>query len=196
MDYIVLLHGLGRTSLSMRLLAYRLKKQNYQTININYPSTKHKIEYLANYLKKELRENCQDEKRKINFVTHSMGGIIVRYFLANNKLKNLNRVVMLSPPNQGSQLVNKVSKSNIAKTIMGPAFVQLKKEPKGLINTIKKPDYEIGIITGKFDKKVSIEEAQLKEMKDFLVLPKFHSFIMNSKRVTTAITNFLQTGNF
>lgn len=196
MDYIVLLHGLGRTSLSMKLLASRLSKQGYNTININYSSRKHKIEYLADYLKKQLQKNCQEKNKKINFVTHSMGGIIVRYFLANNKLKKLNRVIMLAPPNQGSELATIISKNKVARHIMGPALEQLKADPKSFINLIKDPNYEIGIITGKYDKKVSIKEAQLKNMKDFLVVPKFHSFIMNSKKVTSAITNFLQNGNF
>lgn len=130
-DYVVLLHGFLRTAKSMEKIEEVLSKEKYEVININYPPRGDKIEFLSNhYLKEILEEKCTDKSKKINFVTHSMGGIIVRYFLANNKLKNLGRVVMLAPPNKGAKLADFFSQFEIANQILGPALKQLKTTKK------------------------------------------------------------------
>ena len=114
-DYVVLLHGLGRTSLSMQKIGVKLAKNGYKVININYPSRSDSIENLVNNnLKKELLEKCTDESKKINFVSHSMGGIMVRYLLTNDNTLNVGKIVMLVPPNQGSELANKWSNTKNA----------------------------------------------------------------------------------
>ena len=181
-DYVVLLHGLARTSFSMLRLARFLKRQGYEVINLNYPSRKKVIEKLAEQnLKEALEKNCTDRNKKINFVTHSMGGIILRYFLANNKLPNLHRVVMLSPPNQGSEIADFFRKYKIARYIMG-------KQPLSLLD--KK------IFSGPNDGIVAVHKGKTKNMQDFLVLPALHSLIMNQRKVLTATSNFLKFGKF
>jgi len=196
-DYVVLLHGFWRSARSMKTLEKVLVKDGYEVINIDYPSKEQTIESISNdYLKKSLNESCPDKKRKINFVTHSMGGIIVRHFLANNKLKNLGRVVMLAPPNSGSKMADVFSKFEIANNILGPALRQLTTHKKSLPKSIPTPDYEVGIIAGKFDGKVSIKSTKLVGMKDFLVVPSAHSFIMNWDDVILAVRKFLKNGKF
>jgi len=196
-DYIVLLHGLGRTSRSMKKLEKVLNKDGYQPININYPTRNDKIEDIVEkYLKTELKEKCLDRNRKINFITHSMGGILVRYFLASNKLDNLGKVIMLAPPNKGSETANKWANRKIGKYILGPAISQLTSFKNSFVNNLPKPSYELGIIAGKYDGKVSIEKTQLEGAKDFLIVPRFHTFIMNANEVTAAIELFLKKGSF
>jgi len=196
-DYVVLLHGFWRTAKSMRKIEEILSKEGYCVINLDYPSRKEKIENLSNnYLKKILGEKCPDQDKKIHFVSHSMGGIIVRYFLANNKLKNLGRVVMLAPPNKGTKLADFLSKSSIINKILGPALKQLKTDKKSLPNLMPTPQYDVGIIAGKYDKKAPVEYTKLKNMKDFLIVPKAHTYIMNADNVITAIKNFLKKGKF
>jgi hypothetical protein len=147
---------------------------------------------------------------KINFVTHSMGGILVRYYLENYEVPHLGRVVMLSPPNQGSEVVDKLKESPIFQWINGPAGQQLGTDADSIPKTLGPPNYELGIITGdrsinpilsllipgKDDGKVSVKNAKLAGMKDFLVVHKTHPLIMNDEEVLQQVTAFLKKGMF
>lgn len=196
-DYVVLLHGLGRTSLSMQNLGVKLAKNGYKVININYPSRSDSIENLVdNYLKKELSEKCTDKNKKINFVAHSMGGIMIRYLLDNNEIPNVNKIIMLAPPNQGSSMADKWSTTKVGNYIMGPALKELTTNENSFVNNLPDLDYEIGIIAGKYDRKVSTEKTKLDEMADFEIVSKTHTWIMNSDKVINLILNFLSQGKF
>lgn len=196
-DYVILLHGFLRTRRSMKKLERTLLKKGYRVINLNYPSTKEPIESLAeSYLKKCVEKECTDSTKKIHFVTHSMGAIIVRYFLVKHKFANLGKVVMLAPPNHGSKFANFFGRFKITHLLLGPALKQLQTDKTSLPNILPLPQYEFGIIAGKYDKKVPLESAKLPYMQDFLLVPNTHSFIMNSKKVIKAVQNFLENGKF
>lgn len=196
-DYVILLHGFWRTNKSMQKLADSLAEAGYEVINLNYPSKKEKIEDLANnYLYPCLLEKCPDKKKKIHFVAHSMGGIIVRYFLAHYKIQNLGKVVLLATPNQGTKLADYLSRSSLINFVMGPALEQLKTTDKSLPKLLPPPNYEVGIIAGKYDEKVPRDSTKLKNMKDFILIPSLHTNIMNSPRVIQAVKKFLKKGEF
>lgn len=214
-DYVILLHGLARTSKSMNKMEKFLDKNGYNVININYPSKKKTIQEISVILDKNIKEKCTDKTKKINFVTHSMGGIIVRYYLKNNKLENLNRVVMLSPPNHGSEIIDVYGYNRmfgwIFKKIEGPAAMRLSTNLKtSLPIQLGKVDFELGIITGnksnnillswmingENDGKVSVESSKVDGMKEHIVLPFGHTFIMNKQIVLNQTLNFLHNGNF
>lgn len=214
-DYVILLHGLARTSKSMNKMEKFLEKNGYNVININYPSKKKTIQEISVILDKNIKEKCTDKTKKINFVTHSMGGIIVRYYLKHNKLENLDKVVMLSPPNHGSEIIDVYGYNRmfgwIFRKIEGPAAIQLSTNQKtSLPIQLGKIDFELGIITGnksnnillswmikgENDGKVSIESSKVDGMKEHIVLPFGHTFIMNKQIVLNQTLNFLQNGNF
>lgn len=196
-DYVVLMHGFWRTAKSMGKLEAALTKEGYEVVNINYPSRDETIETISSgHLKKMLHDKCPDKKRKIHFVTHSMGGIIVRHFLAENKLPNIGRVVMLAPPNNGSKMADVFSKFEIVNKVLGPALKQLTTHKKSPPKSIRKPNYEVGIIAGSLDGKVSVKSTQLDGMKDFLIVPSAHSFIMDWDEVIVAVKNFIKKGKF
>ncbi|MDO8505766.1 MAG: alpha/beta fold hydrolase [bacterium] len=196
-DYIVLLHGLGRTSWSMHILGVRLAKQGYRIINANYPSTKDSIEHLSDtYLADALDRDYKDTTRRIHFVTHSMGGPMVRYFLTTHKIEHLGRAVMIAPPSKGSELADIWSASKRLSASMGPAIHEMTTYKNSLVNTLPPPYYEVGIIAGKRDEKISVENTKLEGMKDFLIVNREHTFIMIAKEVTDATIHFLKNGNF
>ena len=196
-EYVVLLHGLGRTSLSMQKLALSLSKEGYRVINIGYPSKSDTIENLVkNNLIKELDKKYIDKDKKINFVTHSMGGIMVRYYLSANKVENLHRVVMLAPPNKGSEAANKWSKNRFINFFMGPALKELTTDENSFVNKLLLPNYEVGIIAGKYDEKISLERTMLENMNDFLVVEQEHTWIMKDHKVIIAVKDFLREGRF
>lgn len=208
---MVLLHGLGRTAKSMYQLEQHLKKRGFHVSNVGYPSLNENIQTLSFETIEKARAECAFVgASKIHFVTHSMGGILVRYYLEYNEMPELGRVVMLSPPNSGSEIVDKLKDSLISKCINVPALQQLGTEKDDLPKALKAPDYEVGIITGdksinpvmsllipgEDDGKVSVENAKLEGMRDFLVVHKTHPFIMNDETVLRQVTHFIEHGAF
>ncbi len=158
----------------------------------------------------EVEQCCLSSEKPLHFVTHSLGGILVRAYLAQKRPDNLGRVVMLSPPNQGSQLVDELRDSPLFQWATGPAGQELGTDPSNLPNRLGPADFEVGIITGsrslnpltswlvtgEDDGKVSVESAQLEGMADFLVVPNTHTFIMNSSQVALEVVHFLEQGSF
>ncbi len=208
-DYAVLLHGLGRTRWSMYKLA-RILSRGFRVINIGYPSRKYPVERLVEYVGRRIRQYCTDEDAKIHFVTHSLGGIVLRCYLKENPLPNLGRVVMLSPPNQGSELVDAFRGNVLFRIAAGPAGAQLGTEPTSAPNKLGPVDYEVGVITGNGslnpifsrlipgadDGRVSVERSQVEGMADFIIVPQHHSFIMNSSEVIEQVMCFLENAKF
>jgi pimeloyl-ACP methyl ester carboxylesterase len=212
-ECVVLLHGLGRTRWSMKPMADALRAAGYVTVNIDYPSRKQPIEILANSAVGEGIESCrQADAAAIHFVTHSMGGILVRYFLAKHRLDRLGRVVMLSPPNQGSEVTDMLKNEPLYAWINGPAGQQLGTDPDSLPLRLGRVNFALGVITGNRaafydtwladaipgpnDGKVSVARAQVAGMADFLVVPSTHTFIMEEPQVILQTFNFLRYGHF
>ena len=208
-EHVVILHGLARTSNSMNKLAGYLTDQGYKVVNIDYPSRKYQLSELAKIIRKEAISKTAGANR-IHFVTHSMGGIIVRLMQKNDPLPNPGRVVMLSPPNHGSEVVDFLSGLWFFKSINGPAGKQLGTGENSIYRTLGKVNFELGVITGnrsinwinsliipgEDDGKVSIESAKTEGMTDFLVVHVSHPFIMNDKTVMAQCVHFLRNGHF
>ena len=211
-ESVILLHGLARTSRSMLKMNAALKDAGYSVLNCNYPSRKHPIELLSENVIAQAIRHCLEKfhPARIHFVTHSMGGIMVRYYLSRHSVSELGRVVMLGPPNAGSELVDRLSGYQLFTLINGPAGKQLGTEPSSLPNSIGPVDYEVGIIAGNknlnplssilipgdHDGKVSTQSARLEGMADFILLPFSHSFMMNQSDVIQQTLRFLAQGNF
>lgn len=209
-DTIFLLHGLGRSSKSMLLLKHRLENKGFQLVSRNYESTEQSIADHVKWLEQELENCCQPDRAKVHFVTHSLGGIIVRSFLKDREYKQLGRVVMLSPPNQGSELADIAKEWKVYEIIMGPSGQELGTGPESIPKSLGPVNFELGIIMGNRsynpvgskilpgpdDGVVSVESAKVEGMKDFLVVNQSHSFIMNSAEVAKQVVIFLRNGLF
>ncbi|MGL1933359.1 MAG: alpha/beta hydrolase [Desulfotalea sp.] len=209
-DTVILLHGLARSDSSMKPVKNMLEKNGYNVININYPSTKKSIEHIAEEHLKPVIDMLPPSSGKIHFVTHSMGGIVVRQYLNNNKISNLGRVVMLAPPNKGSELVDTWIDNVAFKTILGPAAQQLSTSPHSLPKSLGTPYYAIGVIAGSssfnpvasfifktsHDGKVTVEGTRLYGMRDHITTPYTHTFIIGKDDVHKQIVNFLKEGRF
>ncbi len=210
-ECVVLLHGLARTENSMEKLAKSLSKENYHVINYGYPSTEYDIETLAKTHIPLAIEKC-DSAKKINFVTHSMGAIILRQYLKHNEIEKLHRVVMLGPPNKGSQVVDNLRNMPGFKLINGPAGIQLGTTENDIPSSLGpvKGEVEVGIIAGTKtinlmlslflpnpdDGKVSVENTNLEVMKEHISIKVSHTFLMKNKLVISKVLLFLSNGTF
>jgi pimeloyl-ACP methyl ester carboxylesterase len=212
-DCVVLLHGLARTSGSMDDMAAALRAEGYHTENIDYPSREHPIEVLAPEAVMRGVRGCRaHDAQTIHFVTHSLGGILVRHFLAHRPLPELGRVVMLSPPNRGSEVADRLADDAWYRWLNGPAGQQLGTGARSVPLALGPVDYPVGVITGDRqawfdawladmfpgpnDGKVSVARARVEGMQDFLVLPYSHPFIMQAGPVIEQVVHFLRAGRF
>jgi alpha-beta hydrolase superfamily lysophospholipase len=210
-DYVVLLHGLGRTAWSMKGLEWDLRKEGYKVINVSYPSTRLSIQDASDAcLAGLLQERTSDRSVKIHFVTHSLGGIVLRQYLKEHQVENLGRVVMMAPPNRGSELADKLRNNYLYQILTGLAGQQLGTELSSLPNQLGPAAFDLGIIAGDRslnpwfsawipgpdDGKVSVQSTPLDGMKDFRIVFHSHTWMMWRRDVTALVKRFLQSGNF
>ncbi|MEP5763660.1 MAG: alpha/beta fold hydrolase [Halieaceae bacterium] len=208
-DCVILLHGLARSAGSMDKLATALYEQGYTTVNVDYPSTDHAIEQLAEMTIEVGIDQCEPTQ-KIHFVTHSMGGILVRQYLSQNQLPRLGRVVMLGPPNRGSEVVDTLGSVPGFELINGRAGQQLGTLKTSVPNRLGPANFDLGIIAGTRsinlilssiipgpdDGKVSLQRARLEGMNDFIAVPVSHPFLMTDPFVIEQVINYLEYGQF
>ena len=209
-ECVVLLHGLARTSQSMAPMAAFLERQNFRVSNIDYPSREKPIDELAPLAVEAGIQECTDESSKIHFVTHSLGGILVRVYLSRKTLDRLGRVVMLAPPNQGSEVVDNLRNMPGFDLWNGPAGSQLGTDPESVPSTLGPVDFPVGVIAGTTtinlllsqflpnpdDGKVSVERTRVNGMQDFATVAVSHPFIMRNDEAKALTLRFLKTGRF
>lgn len=210
-ESVVLLHGLSRSSRNMLVLEWRLARLGYDVCNINYDTRVESISVAVSAVEQSVADCLADRKPKtLHFVTHSLGGLVLRAMLERGTLKSLGRAVMLAPPNRGSELADWLQGFGLTQNVMGPLAGQLGTGPSDLPQNLAVPDIPFGVIAGdrwinpagpfflpgRHDGTVSVESTRLEGMSDHLVLPLTHTFIMNSAEVAAQTHAFLQTGRF
>lgn len=208
-DYVVLLHGIARSSKHMQKLEEYLEAENFAVINIDYPSTKHNLAELADIIHNKISQHITKD-RTVHFVGYSMGGLLIRVILSKYHYNNLGKVVQLAPPNQGSEVADKLKNNWLYKKIYGPAGQQLVTDQKEIKHLFKDINYELGIIAGsstidpvssflikgKDDGKVSIESTKLPDAKSHIVVKASHTFFPSNQEVQKQTVYFLRNGSF
>jgi len=208
-ERVVLLHGMGRTPRSMARMERGLREAGFDVENLGYPSTSRGVEDLARETLEPVFAAAGTTQR-VHFVTHSLGGILVRVYAAARQPAALGRVVMLAPPNEGSELADALASNILYRAATGPAGQQLGTGSNSVPLRIGPVEFELGVIAGSRtlnplfshivpgldDGKVSVDRARVEGMKDFLVVPSSHTWIMNDGEVIAQTVRFLREGRF
>ncbi|MBW6416760.1 alpha/beta hydrolase [Celeribacter sp. PS-C1] len=204
---VILLHGLARTDASMLVMEHTLEAAGYQVVNQDYPSREAPVALLADPALRGARANCGEDAAP-DVVTHSMGAILLRSFAADHPELDWGRVVMLGPPNHGSEIIDTFGEYAAFESANGPAGLQLGTE--SLPDSLPPVPFETGVIAGnqsfnpilsaviegEDDGKVSIESTKVAGMAAHLTLPVTHTFMMQNPRVIVQTLHFLDTGAF
>jgi pimeloyl-ACP methyl ester carboxylesterase len=208
-DSVILLHGLIRSDRSMQKLENALREQGYAVYNVSYESRSKGIEALAEEaIAPALAE--VSPRHELHFVTHSLGGILVRQYLENHDIDNLGRVVMLGPPNKGSEVVDRLKDFPGFRFVHGDAGLELGTGATSLPNRLGQANFDLGVIAGTRsinlflslmipganDGKVSVESTRLEGMRDHLEMEVTHPFMMRNDRVIEQVIHYLKTGRF
>ena len=208
-DSVILLHGLIRTERSMKKLEQALIERGFATVNVSYDSTSGSIEKLAVEAIAPALAACSADA-PLHFVTHSLGGILVRQYLRDHDIPNLGRVVMLGPPNKGSEVVDRLRDFPGFHFVHGDAGLELGTGETSVPNQLGRANFDLGVIagtrsinlflssmiSGPDDGKVSVENTRVEGMRDHLEMEVTHPFMMRNDRVIDQVIHFLDNGEF
>lgn len=208
---IILLHGLWRSSQSMKPLERALEEAGYGVVNQSYPSRTHRVEELSVLAVEEGLAQCRAlGTGQVGFVTHSLGGILVRDYLSRHEITGLQRVVMLGPPNGGSQMAEYVLATEFLQPFLPPVIAQLGSSDNSVPRQLGRVNFALGVIAGTSNLKsflpgapdepsdgtVAVAETVVPGMMDFIELPVGHTFMMWDDTVIEQTLFFLANGTF
>lgn len=208
-ETVILLHGIAKSSAHMTPLERALTREGYTVLNVDYPSTTQTLEELTTTVQAEINQRLNPSDT-VHFVGYSMGGLLTRLILAENRPTHLGYVVTLGTPHQGSEVSDTLRDVPLYQWIFGPAGQQLVTDDTGIHNRLPPVNYPLGaiagdksidpissaIIPGEDDGKVSITSALPKDAVATVILPVHHLNFPNDDTVHAYVIRFLETGTF
>lgn len=211
-EKVVLLHGFGRSDMSMLLLNSALTEAGYDVYSLEYPSIDAEPEALVEIVSEGINDCCKDGAETVHFVGHSLGGLLLRDYLGRYRPANLGHVVLIGSPNKGSELADADLGVAAQETLLGwagPSAQALHTGPGSYVATLPAPDYTVGVIAGNRgnpvsdkwlptpnDGVVSVESARLDGMADFVEVDVMHWDMRRNPVVAEQVIGFIRHGKF
>ncbi len=210
-DRVLLLHGIARRSGSLTRLERAVAGAGYRTLNLDYPARRKPLEDLVEEVHRRADAFVGGQDGRVHFVTHSMGGLLARAYIACHRPPAMGRAVMLAPPSQGSEIADLLAGNRVYRRFFGPAGAQLGTRRDGqlrdLLGTV---DYPLGVIAGDRsidplswllipgpnDGRVCVARTRVDGMADHMVVHATHAMMMWNRQVMDQTVHFLQHGCF
>ena len=208
---VLLLHGIARRAASLAPLERAFARAGYATLNLDYPARTAPLAALVAGIAPEVAAFAARVAR-IHVATHSMGGLLARGLLTVRRPANLGRVVMLGPPNGGSEVADALSRLGAYRRFFGPAGAQLVTRPDAATRTLLGTvDYPLGVIAGDRsiypiaswlllpgpnDGRVTVAATRLPGMADHVTIHATHALMMRHPRAIREAVSFVRTGAF
>lgn len=208
---VLLLHGILRRAASLRPLERAFAGAGYRTLNLDYPARRLPLAELVEVVRPAVAAFAGEVER-LHLVTHSMGGLLARALLTRGRPANLGRVVMLGPPNGGSEVADALRRRAAYRRILGPAGLELTTERdadlRALLGSV---DYPLGIIAGDRslyplaswlllpganDGRVTVARTRVAGMTDHVTLHATHALMMRNRRVVRQALHFVRNERF
>lgn len=207
-ETVILLHGLGRSSMAMWLLASRLEGAGYKVHNVDYESIDISLDKIIQNITEQIDTYVKTGNSTIHFVGHSLGGLLIRAYLDDHTLGTLGRVVLIGTPNHGTPLVDRFGGTCFMQAA-GEAALALGTDEHSFPHSLKAPYYSLGVIAGITDSfltdaliqedsdgMVPVSSTQVINMTDFIVIETGHSAMRYNKDVSDQTIHFLKYGMF
>lgn len=207
-EVVVLIHGLGRSNTAMWRMAERLEEAGYRVKRVGYSSFNQRPEQMIEAVSRQINECCNDPARRIHFVGHSLGGLMIRAYLQEFTPRQLGNTVLVGTPNRGTEVADRFQGNCLVEFLM-PAALALGTDENSLPNQLAPPYYPVGIIAGVSDEDendeylpgvddglVSVESTKLAGMSDFVEVKTSHSMMRYDPQVADQVLSFLQKGQF
>lgn len=208
---VVLLHGHGRSGRSMRALAEAFESAGFATLAPDY-GMRDAMDVITRRIAPEIAAFSETVAGPLHFATHSLGGLVARVLLVAQRPARLGRVVMMAPPNAGSPLAEMLYSYGLGELVLGPVGGFLRTAREAQVQArLGDIDFELGVIAGDraadpiipaglmplpHDGKVPVAATRITGMRDHIVLPVAHSFMIRDPRVIAQALAFVQTGSF
>jgi pimeloyl-ACP methyl ester carboxylesterase len=208
---VVLLHGIGCSSRSLGKLQRALQQAGFATLNLDYPSRRKPLDLLAGHIHPAVADFAERNTAPIHFVGHSMGGLLVRVYVAKYRPLRLGRVVMLGTPNAGSEVADLLRGLSLYRSFFGPAGLQLTTDLDDMLKSLPALDYAVGIVAGNRsidpisstlvlprpnDGRVSVASSKLDGMADHITIKAFHAGLPRHPVAISQTIAFLREGRF
>jgi len=192
---VVMLHGIARSARSFRKMQAALEAAGFATLNLDYRSRARSLEALVDDIHPAISAFAVGIDGPLHFVEHSMGGLLTRAYIARHPPRRLGRVLMLGPPNNGSEIADRFRHLAVYRAWFGPAGQQLATTPDAATRRLlPQPNYELGVIAGDRsvypiaslflpspnDGRVSVESTRLDGMADHIVIATAHPLLVRN----------------
>jgi pimeloyl-ACP methyl ester carboxylesterase len=207
-EIVAVVHGFGRSKYAMWLIAHRLNDAGYRVELIGYRSLQDTPAKILDHIGRQIGSCCIGTSRKVHFVGYSLGGLLVRAYLADKRPRNLGRVVVVGSPSKGLEIVDDLRVSWWFR-FLGPTARELGTTADSFPQSIGPPSYPLGVIAGRLepsslegilmedsDGLIAIESTKVPGMSDFAIVEANHWGMRYSGEVARLVLRFLQSGHF